>query len=290
MSDKTLQKYLSNNIDRINQLLFDINSSTSKSNEEFKNIKEDISGIVSKENADKINSIYSSLINDKIGTYKIDLSQLSEFWRDLRSNISGRQYKDIFDKFTNSFHLIKEKLNDFSINLIQQKNKPAHISGNFNVLNSIRNSDWINIFGELNGNKNFINLGKTIKDYLTSEFLKNLNEELISIKENNSEYTDTELNQFKLICIEKKISIKEYILKYKPKNQKTIEKPIFKPKKKIIPAKNNNNIDDFDNYKKYFNSDERELARMKRAGVYSSKNKNKRRLRKPGSKKSRGKS
>ncbi len=280
MIDSDLKKKLGINIDQLNQLLFNVDSSIKQNNEDSTLIKEEFSANLLKNFDLKITSTYENKIKNQMEEYKSTLGYLINFWREFKKFSLGIEYKDLFFKIKSAKDKVSKNIKKLGLTFLNQKNKPTQAIGNIKPFYSISNSDWINISNNLRKNRRFLELKGPLSIFLDSFLEKKFSEEIEKARKKYSNLTNDDINNFKSEFFKNRISFDDLWIKNRVETEKRpldSTKVISKPK---LDSNEQKKSEDFDNYEAYLKSDERQLARMKRAGIYNIKKKSKR-VRKP---------
>jgi hypothetical protein len=281
MIDSDLKKKIGENIEQFNSMLFSLDSSIKENSTEFSELKHNFPEDLFDETTKNINLGYDTIINDQMENIKGTISNIIDFWKKFRDFSLGLEYTELFHKIKSSKNLIMKNLKNYGLSFLDSNKSPVQVIKAVNPVKSIENLNWINICENLRKNQRFLELKDPLNNYIRNYLDKKFNEEIKNAKLKYGNLSKDDVTDYRNEFYKSRLNFDEFWIKNK-KPSKMIENNSELPS--IIDIANKKQTEKtigFDNYEAYLNSDDRQLARMKRAGIYNLEKKKNRRVRKP---------
>ena len=193
-----------------------------------------------------------------------------DFWRNIHNLTGGLRIQEVMKRFLDSRGNLTTNLKSLGIDLLKTKQAKPFIGAA--PLSSINEQSWLELLSLLQSDTGFVESARLLREIQNKNREKRITEELQLILKIHPDISNDDKKEFKEEYIKTGISIEEF-LKSKYPDMKTSTKPYLSSSDKV------ENKSDFDGYKAYMEADEREIARMKRTGEYSTRKRGKKRKR-----------
>ena len=219
---------------------------------------------LSSNNKSSIDKIFSEYFED----LKLKIDTLTKFWKNTKTSIGGISLNAYIDRFNQNQSLFLNKMKKLGVFILSKKSsKPI---GFLRVNKAITHKNWIKIAFDLKENEEFQKIKPQLNDIIIKIRNENFKKEIVKIKENYPEITNTVIEEYRENYLKSKQDFDEFWMDYSSKSEEKTE-VITKKKTTHQTRRSQENSRNFDDYDAYLSASERDLARMKRKGIYGKK-------------------
>ena len=266
-----LNEFLTETIKILNVLSVKRNSSLEKIKNSYKKITGELSSNFSEETTSDIKESIDSFIKFISVDFGDLLDPLLNFWSNIQNFLMGKEGRVLMNKLKSSDYLISQNLKKIGLRFYGEK--PSHSVYNLQILKSIKSEDWEETFSKIQWNKVFLQVCFKVQNFIKITNKNQLIKEIASAKLKYPDLSEEEIIEFERKFFDEKISYDEFRVHRTQKSRISFKmnskNDFFEKDEKQEPSEDLN----FDNYDLYFQSDSREIERMKRLGKYGIKRK-----------------
>ena len=266
-----LNEFLTDTIKILNVLSVRRNSSLEKIKNSYGKITGELSSNFSEETSSDIKESIDSFIKFLSVDFEDLLDPLLNFWSNIQNFLMGKEGRVLINKLKSSDYLIPQNLKKIGLRFYGEK--PSHSVYNLNILKSIRPEDWEETFSKIQSDKNFLRVCVKVQNFIEFTNKNQLIKEIASAKLKYPDLSEGEIIEFEKKFFDEKISYDEFRLHSTQKSRISIKKTSKNDFVEKDEKQESSEDLNFDNYDLYFQSDSREIERMKRLGKYGIKRK-----------------